>query len=172
MVSKVIKHFKIIISDFWNNTIVAGVLFPIILRPVGYRISGNIIGRKCYLSPRCFVGPGKGKLYIGDGTFVNYGCFFDLNEDIIIGNNVNIAMNVHFINGTHEIGNSDRRASEGISEKIWVGDGTWIGADTTILPGVKIGKGVIIGAGSLVLSDCEDNYIYIGRPAKKYKELS
>lgn len=171
MIKKIIKHLKIGISDFWNNFIASGILCPVVLRPFLYRISGNKIGSKCYISPRCFVGPGKGRLRVGDNTFINYGCFFDLNDDIIIGNNCNIAMNVHFINGTHEIGNENRRADNGISKKIHVGDGTWIGTDSTILPGVNIGTGVVIGAGSLVLNDCESNCIYIGRPARLYKRL-
>lgn len=81
-------------------------------------------------------------------------------------------MNVHFINGTHEIGDENRRAGNGITKKIVVGSGSWIGADSVIMPGVRIGKGVIVGAGSLVVSDLEDNAIYIGRPAhlhRKYK---
>ena len=107
----------------------------------------------------------------GGYSFVNYNCFFDLGDDIYIGENCNIAMNVKFINGTHEIGNQNRRAGAGITGKIWVGSGTWIGADTLILPGVKIGTGVIVGAGSLVTSDLADNGIYIGRPARLYKLL-
>lgn len=52
-------------------------------------------------------------------------------------------MNVHFINGTHEIGDNKRRA----------------------------GKGVVVGAGSLVTKDLEDNAIYLGRPASLYRKL-
>lgn len=171
MLKKILRHLKIMISDFWNNFIASGVVCPILLRPTLYRISGNKIGKKCYISPRCFIGPGKGKLIVGDNTFINYGCFFDLNDDIIIGNNCNIAMNVHFVNGTHKIGDKNKRASDGISKKIYIGDGTWIGTDSTIMPGVNIGAGTIIGAGSLVLKDCESNSIYVGRPARLYKKL-
>ena len=80
-------------------------------------------------------------------------------------------MGVKFINGSHLIGNQDRRAGEGTIGKIMIGSGTWIGADTLILPGVTIGKGVIVGAGSLVTSDLADNAIYIGRPAKLHRLL-
>lgn len=80
-------------------------------------------------------------------------------------------MNVHFINGTHEIGNESRRAAKGITKRIVVGAGSWIGADTIIMPGVTIGKGVVVGTGSLVTTDLEDNAIYFGRPARLYKKL-
>lgn len=105
------------------------------------------------------------------GTFINYNCWFDLGDDIEIGENCNIAMNVHFINGTHEIGDENRRAAQGITKRIVVGAGSWIGADTIIMPGVTIGKGVVVGTGSLVTTDLEDNAIYFGRPARLYKKL-
>lgn len=160
-----------IISDFWLNSLAGSYLCPRSLRAVLYRITGNEIGRKAQLSPHLFLGPGKGKLHVGGGTFINYNCFFDLGDDIFIGECCNIAMDVKFINGSHLIGNRDRRAGEGTTGKIVVGPGTWIGADTLILPGVTIGKGVIVGAGSLVTSDLADNAVYIGRPAKIHKLL-
>lgn len=172
MISKMIKHLKISLLDLLNNVLISSYLFPIPLRPIAYRLTGNIVELGCYFSPNCFVGPGKGKLIIGKGTFVNYGCFFDLNDNIYIGKNCNLAMNIHFINGTHEFGDYSRRAGQGISKPIIVEDGCWIGADTIIMPGVKIGKGCIIGAGSLINKDCLPNNIYVGRPAKVLRSLT
>ena len=65
-------------------------------------------------------------------------------------------MNVHFINGTHEIGEENRRAAQGITKRIVVGAGSWIGADTIIMPGVTIGKGVVIG--TVMLSRLVDTF--------------
>ena len=160
-----------LIFDFFRNYIASGVLCLPQLRVLLLRISGYKIGKRCDLSPRGFYGPGKGKLYIGDNTFINYNCWFDLSDDIYIGKNCNVAMNVHFINGTHEIGCNTRRAGNNMSKTIKVGNGTWIGADSVILPGVTIGSGVIIGAGSLVNKDCADNGIYVGRPAKLLRKI-
>lgn len=164
------RHLKLIVSDLLQNWIASGVVCPIKVRPILYRLAGNKIGKGCYLSPRIFLGPGPGKLFVG-GTFINYNCWFDLGDDIIIEENCNIAMNVHFINGTHEIGDNKRRAGKGITKKIVVKSGAWIGADTIIMPGVTIGNGVVVGAGSLVTKDLEDNAIYLGRPASLYRKL-
>ena len=68
-------------------------------------------------------------------------------------------------------GGGTRRAGQSITKPIVIGEGSWIGADTYILPGVTIGKGCIIGAGSLVVKDCLDNCIYIGRPARLIRKL-
>ena len=93
------------IIDFYQNCIISGVLCPIKLRPFLYRIRGHKIGDKCYLSPQIFLGPGgSGKLIVGNNVFINYRCFFDLLANVVIEDNCNLAMNVHCITGTHEIG--------------------------------------------------------------------
>ena len=94
-----------------------------------------------------------------------------MGDDIFIGENCNIATNVHFINETHEIGSRERRAGKGFSQPIYVGDGSWIGADCIIMPGVHIGDGCVIGAGSLVLNDTQEDSVYVGRPARRIKAL-
>ena len=58
---------KIICSDLLQNWLAAGVVCPIKIRPVLYRIAGNKIGKNCYISPRIFLGPGPGKLSVGGG---------------------------------------------------------------------------------------------------------
>ena len=155
MLEKVIRGIKqrlkearrgsqLICSDILQNWLTAGVACPIKLRSILYQLAGNKIEKNCYLSPRIFLGPGPGKLSVG-GTFINYNCWFDLGDDIEIGENCNIAMNVHFINGTHEIGDENRRAAQGITKRIVVGAGYWIGADTIIMPRVTIGKLQLLG---------------------------
>lgn len=61
------KWLNRIISDFWQNWIAAGVCCPVCIRPVLYRMAGNKVGEKCYISPHIFLGPGPGKLFIGGG---------------------------------------------------------------------------------------------------------
>lgn len=169
--SRIMHDFKLILSDLLQNWLAAGIVCPKRIRIVLYRLAGNKIGKDCSLAPRIFLGPGPGKLFVGGGTFINYNCWFDLGDNIFIGNNCSIAMNVHFINSTHDIGDESRRSGKVKTGEIVIGPATWIGADTTIMPGVTIGKGVIVGAGSLVTSDLEDNAIYFGRPARLYKKL-
>lgn len=166
-----IASTKIILKDSIQNGIAASVLCPKFLRIRIYRLFGHKIELNCNFSPRCYLGYGKGKLNIGKGSFINYNTFFGLSDNITIGKNVNIAMNCKFINESHEIGDVERRAGNGIKKPIFINDGVWIGADSLIMPAVTIGKGSVIGAGSLVISDCEENAVYLGRPAKLVKRL-
>ena len=73
-------------SDLFPNWLAVSVACRIKLRPHLYRIDGNKIGKRCYLSPRIFLGSGPGKLYVDEQNFINYNCWFDLSNDIRIGN--------------------------------------------------------------------------------------
>ena len=94
------------IQNVWQNSICNSPCIPDWLRSFMYRLYGHKVKR---VFSNCFLGPGPGRLYIGNNTYCNCGCFFELGDDIIIGNNVCVAMNVHFINSTHHIGDHDMR---------------------------------------------------------------
>ena len=154
---------KILQNSISNSPIIGFRLRKFILGLLGHKI--------CMLYPHCFIGWGKGRIYMGKGTFANSHCFFDTSNDIIIGDNVSIAMKVNFITSSHEIGNDEKRAKGAWNKPIVVEDGCWIGACVTILPGVTIGKGCVIAAGAVVTKDCSKNGLYAGLPAVRVKDL-
>lgn len=55
----------------------------------------------------------------------------------------------------------------GASGKVTIGDNVFIGMNATILRNVTIGNNVIIGCSSVVVDDCEENFVYAGNPARK-----
>ena len=155
--------------DLVLNRILSSSLIPIPLRWKFYRG----IGMKVETSRICpKVWFGSRNISIGAGTFINYRCVFNTAGGIVIGRNVDIAMDVSFVTSTHEIGSSGRRAGKSTSAPIHVGDGVWIGARAVILPGVSIGDGVIIAAGSVVAKDCQPDTLYAGIPAKPIRSLA
>ena len=95
---------------------------------------------------------------------------------ISLGNNVQIASNVHF--NTHDIthrmlNNMDwvlaRQKGEKYLEKmgcIEIGDNVFIGSGTSINYNVRIGSNVIIGAFSLITKDIPDNCVVAGVPVR------
>ena len=100
---------------------------------------------------------------------------------ISLGNNVQIASNVHF--NTHDIthrmlNNMDwvlkRRNDKKYPEKIGcieIGDNVFIGAGTSINYNVRIGSNVIIGACSLITKDVPDNCVVAGVPARVFSNF-
>ncbi len=116
---------------------------------------------------------GDGGLSIGSGTWIGPGCRFYTHPDapIVIGSNCDIAPEVSFVTGSHEIGDSDRRAGKGTASEITIHDGCWIGTRVTLLGGVHVGKSSILAAGALVNKDIPENCIAAGVPAHEIKKL-
>lgn len=110
---------------------------------------------------------------IGEGSYINYGVYFDDNAPVTLGRNVAVGPNTMFVTASHTIGPSEHRImGEGDAMgPITVGDGTWIGARVTVLPNVTIGKGCVIAAGAVVTRDCEDDGLYMGVPARRVRDL-
>ena len=136
-----------------------------------YKKAGISISEECYIN-KFFTT--SNKLIFGDKVYINRFCrFMGVGHDgcVELGNNVFIAFGVTFCLVNHEVGESNQRAGKYFNKKIHIGDGSWICANATILPGITIGKGFIVAAGAVVSSDCEDNYMYGGCPAKKIKKL-
>lgn len=137
-----------------------------------YKMAGLKIENNVRINPQVFFSTSN--IELGQGTFINRFCQVHdglMGGRLHIGKNVFVSFNVVFCLVTHEIGTSNQRAGKRISGDIHIGDGSWIGANVTILPNVKIGNGCVIAAGSLVNSNCKDNCIYAGVPAKLVREI-
>jgi maltose O-acetyltransferase len=163
------KKLYIYWRDFYLNFVSSSILLPNFIRYFLYKLYGiKIYSKK--ISPKCFIG--NNNLYIGRNTFINYGCYFNTEGGIKIGNYCDIAYQVTFCTSSHEVGSISRRAGKNTAKPIEVKDGTWIGARSIILPGVTIGESCIIAAGTVVTKDCKSNGLYAGVPAKRIKDLN
>ncbi|EFO79395.1 hexapaptide repeat-containing transferase [Oscillochloris trichoides DG-6] len=150
-----------------------GQIRAAVLRGVGFTIGH---GSGFYGMPRIF---GRGKitdrLTIGEDTWININCHFDLSQKITIGNQVGIGPEVMIMTGTHEIGPETGRAGKYDSFPVVIEDGAWIGARAMIMPGVRIGKGAIISAGEVVYRDVPPNTIQVkgqGMAIEKWQALA
>lgn len=95
---------------------------------------------------------GAGSVIIGEDCWIGLETKFHTaaNVQICIGNCCDVAPEVMFICGSHEMGNPERRAGPGRSRSIKIGDGVWIGARSTVLGGAQIGDSSMCAAGALV----------------------
>jgi acetyltransferase-like isoleucine patch superfamily enzyme len=107
---------------------------------------------------------------IGNGSFVNHGCFVDVGA-LTIGDDVYVSNNVTFATGDHDIGGPEKRAGPHLKKPIHVKNGVWIGTGAIILGGVTIGDGCIIGAGAVVTEHCFPHGVYVGVPATRAHDL-
>jgi maltose O-acetyltransferase len=154
---------RMLFRDLLLNVIVASNLVPRplrwrLLRWLGMPVDRSAINAGVWLGSR--------RLAIGRGTFINYGCRIDNNNEFVrIGTRCSIAPEVLILTATHEIGAPAERAGRLVDAPVTIGDGVWIGARAVVLAGVTIGDGTVIAAGAVVTSDCEAHALYAGVPA-------
>ncbi|MGA6128271.1 MULTISPECIES: DapH/DapD/GlmU-related protein [unclassified Microbacterium] len=145
--------------------------FPRSLRSRAWTALGLDVHPTALIDAGAFIGALSG-LHIGERSFVNVNCFFDLAAPIHIGSRCDLGPEVALITSTHQIGPAYRRAGANESHAIHIGDGSWLGARVTVLPGVTIGSSCVIAAGAVVTTDCEPGYLYAGIPARRVRELT
>ncbi len=145
------------------------------------------IGDKCIIGADFVYESGKGRVCIGDHTFIGGSTIISHNF-ISIGNYVQIAWGTYlYDHNAHSVDLRQRRndisdeyesISKGLSDtanKKWqfvrsrpiiIEDDVWIGMNCIILNGVTVGRGSVIGAGSVIRRSVPPFCIVTGNPAK------
>ena len=153
-----------LVNTFFSGT--RTCFFPVkryILREVGFEIGD---GTK-------IVGPVEinGNLVIGKNCWIGKNLRINGNGTVIICDNCDVAPEVTFQTGGHQIGKECRRAGKGENYTQLVGSGTWIGGRVTILGNTQIGSGCVIAGCACVVKDVPNNTLVGGVPAKIIRGL-
>lgn len=154
---------------------------------VVYLVNHIYVGTRCFETKRRLlnsigyeIGEGTrvvgpvfctGHVKIGKNCWIGRGFTVHGNGAVTVGDNCDIAPEVVFLTGGHEIGNSSRRAGSGEIYDIEVGSGTWIGARTTIGRSVTVGSGCVIAACACLMKNVENNKFVGGVPAREIRTL-
>lgn len=113
----------------------------------------------------------NGRLEIGAGTFINYGCSIAATQLIQIGPNCNIGTYVIMMDNDFHRLEPERRNERPASAPIILEENVWLGARVIVLRGVKIGTGSVVGAGSVVARDIPPRSLAAGVPARVIRSL-
>lgn len=134
-----------------------------LLRSIGYEIGEDTK----------IVGPlyNTGTLRIGADCWIGCGLTVHGNGTVTIGDRCDIAPDVVFLTGGHQIGGHGRRAGTGESYHISIGNGVWIGGRATLLRNISVGDGSMIAACACVSGDVPADRLVAGVPAKVIKEF-
>ena len=127
------------------------------------------IGRGVYVGHRAILkGDHRGRLFIGDGTWIGEQTFLHAAGGLTIGHNVGIAPGVRIITSSHqEAGRAIPILHSPIAfAPVVIGDDADLGVGSIVLPGVTIGRGVQVGAGAVVAADLPDYAVAAGVPAR------
>lgn len=154
--------------NVWVNGIISSMLVPdrarwILLRASGLNVERSVIDARGFIGSR--------SVSIGRGSSLNFGVFLDGSAPVRIGRNASIGMNVLVLTGSHELGESGKRAGELNRAPVTIGEGAWIGANSVILPGVTVGRGAVVGSASVVMKDVAPDTVVMGNPARLVRRL-
>jgi acetyltransferase-like isoleucine patch superfamily enzyme len=116
------------------------------------------------------VGPGLGRIHVGDCSVINPGARIASGYAVEIGDNALLASNVT-LNDTDWHGRYDRVHDRGGSAPIAIEDNVWLGEGVIVCKGVRIGQNTIVGAGAVVVKDLPPCVIATGNPARVVGEL-
>lgn len=135
----------------------------VLLNSIGHSIG---TGTKVVGPIECYT-----RLAIGKDCWIGKNLKVNGNGTIQIGDRCDIAPEVTFQTGGHEIGTSLRRAGNGKTYHQRVGDGVWIGGRSTIIGNTTIGNGSVVAGCACVVKDVPENTLVGGVPAKIIRRL-
>lgn len=118
--------------------------------------------------------PGKARVRIGKGTFLNMGVMIAAERLVEIGDHCMVANGCFVSDSSHRYDDPARPITwQGFHSKgpTRIGDNCWLGANVVVTSGVRIGERCVIGANSVVTHDVEPFSIAAGAPAKVLRKI-
>ena len=103
------------------------------------------------------------RIVIGKNSVINNGCLLDGRGGLEIGENVNVAFDVHIYTMAHDY-NDPHFA--GVFAPVRIDDYAWLSSRSTVLPGVTVGRGAVVAAGAVVTKDVAPRAVVAGVPAR------
>ena len=110
------------------------------------------------------------KIFFSENVYVGYGACLLATDDIMIGNNVQIAPYCVIVSADHlRIDNSFTNDHMKPSP-IVISDDCWLGSHVVVTAGSFLPKGSCVGAGAVFKGKHEESGLFVGVPAKQVKK--
>ena len=133
------------------------------------------IGPQVLFEPDVWItAPGKARIAIGEGSFLNLGVMVAALALVDIGAHCMFANGCLITDADHRFDDRSRPVPwQGFTSKgpTRVGDNVWCGAHVVVTSGVTIGERSVIGANSVVTSDIPPFTVAAGAPARVLRHL-
>jgi maltose O-acetyltransferase len=117
---------------------------------------------------------GGGRVSIGNHCWIGIGTKFytTAEADIVVEDKCDIANDVLFVCGSHELGTRERRAGRGNGSPIRIREGCWVGVRTTVLGGCDLGAASMVASGTLLTAKhYPESVMLMGCPAEVARSL-
>jgi len=133
------------------------------------------IGAQTLFEPNVWItAPGRARVHIGVGTFLNIGVMIAAQELVEIGDHCMLANGCFVSDSSHRYDDPAKPITwQGFDSKgpTRIGDNCWLGAHCVVTSGVTIGERCVIGANSVVTKDVAPYSIVAGAPAKLIRKI-
>src|SRR5438552_5107073 len=118
--------------------------------------------------------PGRSRVRIGAGSFLNLGVMVASRELVEIGEHCMLANGCFVSDASHRYDDPGRPITwQGFESKgpTRIGDNCWLGAHVVVTSGVTIGERCVIGANRVVTSEHEPYTLAAGLPARVLRPI-
>jgi len=133
------------------------------------------VGEGVHLEPHVWLtAPGKARIKIGPGTFLNLGVMVASLELVEIGANCMLANGCFVSDAEHRFDDLTKPLTwQGFRSNgpTVIGDNCWLGAHVVVSGGVRIGERCVVGANAVVTKDLPPRSIAVGVPAQVVGEV-
>jgi acetyltransferase-like isoleucine patch superfamily enzyme len=133
------------------------------------------IGPNVLFEPGVWItAPGRARVAIGAGTFLNMGVMVASQTLVEIGAHCMLANGCFVSDASHRFDDPTRPVPwQGFTSKgpTRIGDNCWLGANVVVTSGVTIGERCVIGANSVVTTDIEPHSVVAGVPARVLRTI-
>lgn len=127
-----------------------------------------VVGPWCWIGDHARVRAHEGRVQLGAKVVLGAGARLNGWLDVLVGDAVLVADDVHVYDFDHQFDRLDRPIKDqGIAmSPVRIGADTWLGDRVTVLRGVDVGVGSVVGARSVVSTDLPPFAIANGIPAR------
>ncbi len=139
------------------------------------RAGGAQIADECIFKTPLFIDNAKGSyknLKIGKHVSIGVGTYFDLMDEIIIGDYTGVGPQVSFLTHWHVGDVPMKKLFPYKTEKIEIGANCFIGINSSILYGSKLEEFTLVASQTLIQGSYETGSLIAGNPAKITNKLS
>jgi maltose O-acetyltransferase len=123
------------------------------------------VGAGASIEPPFYCDYGS-NIFLGDGSFVNFGAVFLDPARIVIGPQAQLGPGVQLLTADHPRDAAARAAGPELARPITIGSRAWLGGGVIVCPGVTIGEDTVVGAGSVVVRDLPAGVVAAGNPCR------
>ena len=147
----------------------SGYHTPEEIRALMERLTGRPVDESFAMFPPFYTECGK-NIFLGKRVFINFGCHFQDQGGVYIGDGALIGSYVVMATINHGLDPAHR--SDNHPSPIRIGKNVWVGSHATILPGVTVGDNAVVAAGAVVTKDVPPNTVVAGVPARMLKTIA